>query len=98
MRLINADAIFPWYVMSFRGKIKPFECRFSMNDIRENLWNIPTVPAVSIKDMDILRRVVWGYDIPSPTVPEYVEHHKQIQEILKLIDTIIANAKGEKNE
>lgn len=33
-----------------------------------------------------LRNLVWGYDIPSPTVPEYREHHEQIQSILNHID------------
>ena len=28
---------------------------------------------------------VWDYDIPSPTVPEYIEHHEQIQDILNYI-------------
>lgn len=98
MRLIDADAVYPWFVDAFKGKIKPCDIRFSMNDIKCNLENIPTVPTVSIKDMEILRSVVWGHDIPSPTVPEYVKHHEQIQEILKLIDTIIANAKGERDE
>jgi hypothetical protein len=34
-----------------------------------------------------LRELVWGEDIPSPTCPEYVEHHACIQKILKFIDT-----------
>lgn len=34
-----------------------------------------------------LRELVYGFDIPSPTTPEYREHHKAIQEILKFIDT-----------
>ena len=33
-----------------------------------------------------IRLKVWLYDIPSPTVPEYIEHHEQITDILKLID------------
>lgn len=33
-----------------------------------------------------LREIVWGEDIPSPSVPEYVEHHESIQKILKFID------------
>jgi len=33
-----------------------------------------------------LRELVWMEDIPSPTVPEYVEHHESIQKILKYID------------
>lgn len=36
-----------------------------------------------------IQEAVWGMDIPSPTVPEYVEHHKQMQELLALIDTKI---------
>lgn len=28
---------------------------------------------------------VWKVDIPSPTVPEYVEHHKQMQCLMDLI-------------
>lgn len=33
-----------------------------------------------------IRNLVWLCDIPSPTVPEYIEHHEQIKSILKLID------------
>jgi len=33
-----------------------------------------------------LREFVWNQDIPHPTVPEYVEHHEQIQAILMFID------------
>ena len=36
-----------------------------------------------------LRDLVWGEDIPSPTVPEYREHHESIQKILKFIDSEI---------
>ena len=49
MRPIDADKIFPWYVEEFSEEkigeraIKPNEVRFSMNDIRENLDNIPTL-------------------------------------------------------
>lgn len=34
-----------------------------------------------------LRELVWGMDIPSPTIPEYVELHEKIQKILEFIDT-----------
>lgn len=27
---------------------------------------------------------LWDIDIPSPTVPEYVEHHEQVQELMQL--------------
>jgi hypothetical protein len=49
MRPIDADMIFPWYTEAFSEEvigekaIKPDEVRFSMNDIRENLDNIPTL-------------------------------------------------------
>lgn len=48
-RLIDANKIFPWYLKAFsvdevgeERAIGPDEPRFSMNDIRENLDNIPT--------------------------------------------------------
>jgi hypothetical protein len=37
-----------------------------------------------------LRELIWEKDIPSPTTPEYKEHHKDIQDILKFIDEEIA--------
>ncbi len=36
-----------------------------------------------------LRYQVWLRDIMHPTVPEYVEHHESIQEILTFIDDIL---------
>lgn len=36
-----------------------------------------------------VRYKVWGYDIPSPCCPEYREHHKACQDILKYIDSYI---------
>lgn len=51
VRLIDANKIFPWYLKAFSAEeageeraIGPDEVRFSMNDIRENLDNIPTEP------------------------------------------------------
>ena len=41
-----------------------------------------------------IQEAVWGMDIPSPTVPEYVEHHNQMQELLALIDTKIKEIDG----
>lgn len=48
-RLIDADAVYKWYLEAFKGQIKPNEIRFSINDIRDNLENIPTVDAVPVK-------------------------------------------------
>lgn len=38
--------------------------------------------------LDWLYVEVWGCDIPSPTVPEYIEHHRDIQYILKCIEKL----------
>lgn len=40
-----------------------------------------------------LRELVCDEDIPSPTVPEYVEHHESIQKILRAIDELILEVK-----
>ena len=49
MRLIDADAVYDWYLEAFKGRIGPEEVRFSMLDIKRNLLNIPTIEA---KDND----------------------------------------------
>lgn len=36
-----------------------------------------------------LRYIVWGEDIPHPTVPEYREHHESITKILGYIDDVL---------
>lgn len=36
--------------------------------------------------LDRIREEVWLHDIPSPTVPEYIEHHDAIQQIMLVID------------
>lgn len=38
--------------------------------------------------IDRIRFKVWLFDIPSPTVPEYIEHHEQIQHMLEEIDAV----------
>lgn len=49
MRLIDADAVWDWYIKEFSEEhlgdraIKPNECRFSMYDIVGNLNNIPEI-------------------------------------------------------
>lgn len=54
MRLIDADDVFRFYVEAFSRKnlgeraIQPNEIRFSMNDIRDNLDNMPTIDAVPV--------------------------------------------------
>lgn len=39
-----------------------------------------------INDLGDIRSLLWDYDIPSATCPEYVEHHNQIQHLMKLVD------------
>ena len=41
-----------------------------------------------------LRNLVWLEDIPSPTVPEYVEHHASITKILNYIDKEFLGEEG----
>ena len=36
--------------------------------------------------LDRIREEAWLHDIPSPTVPEYIEHHDAIQMIMLVID------------
>ena len=40
----------------------------------------------AIDALDEIRHALWEIDIPSPTVPEYVEHHEQVQSVWKLLD------------
>jgi hypothetical protein len=39
--------------------------------------------------IEYLREMVWSFDIPSPTTPEYAEHHEAMQVILQFIDNHI---------
>lgn len=43
-----------------------------------------------VEELQQLRELIWYEDIPSPSCPEYVEHHKSIQKILSALDKIIA--------
>lgn len=38
------------------------------------------------KALDRIREEVWLHDIPSPTVPEYIEHHETMQRLMLVID------------
>lgn len=40
----------------------------------------------ALEGLPAIRQAVWDVDITSPTIPEYREHHEQIQAILALID------------
>lgn len=47
-----------------------------------------------LNDLGDIRYALWEVDIPSPTVPEYVEHHQQIQELIALVDKKMAKYRG----
>lgn len=36
-------------------------------------------------DLEEIYNAIWDVDIPSPTVPEYREHHEQMVELMKLV-------------
>lgn len=38
-----------------------------------------------IDDLNEIFQELWDVDIPSPTVPEYIEHHEQIQGIMAVV-------------
>lgn len=69
------------------------ECEQAIEDIKRaaiiKLFNYEKIhedPVMLRNAIYGLREFVWGFDIPSPICPEYVEHHKQIQQILQFID------------
>lgn len=35
-----------------------------------------------------------GIDIQSPTCPEYIEHHRQVQSIMKIVDEKMDKYRG----
>ena len=40
---------------------------------------------MAIKAIHDIKEKVWEIDIPSPTIPEYIEHHEQVKSVLKVI-------------
>ena len=42
----------------------------------------------AIEALEQIRYALWEIDIPSPTVPEYIEHHRDVQNVMKRIDEI----------
>lgn len=41
---------------------------------------------VALRALEEIEYALWEIDIPSPTVPEYVEHHEQVQKVMQLVD------------
>ena len=79
MRLIDADAIYPWYMDAF--DFDPNEVRFSMNDIRDNLDNVPTHPTPSntLGALDCIERRLVSYKL-TDLVNEFEEILSHIRE------------------
>ena len=42
----------------------------------------------AIEALEQIRYALWGIDIPHSTVPEYIEHHRGVQSVMKKIDDI----------
>ena len=47
-------------------------------------------------DLEDIRSALWDIDIPSPTIPEYREHHEQIQQVIALVDEKMSKYRGKK--
>lgn len=83
MRLIDADSIYPWYVDAFKENkelgfkgIKPNEPRFSMNDIKENLDNIPTISSMQLYPDNSWTKVEDGLPEEFEDVLCYYEYYR----------------------
>lgn len=65
-------------------------CLIKQIDEQAATINAMLQAAANIKaKLHALRDLVWDKDIPSPTCPEYREHHEDIQCILRRIDAIL---------
>lgn len=47
-------------------------------------------------DLGDIRCALWDCDIPSPSCPEYVEHHRDITKLIALVDEKMAKYRGKK--
>ena len=45
-----------------------------------------------------IRNYVWDRDIPSPTCPEYIEHHNDCEEIMNFISEKMDMFRGKTNK
>ena len=39
-----------------------------------------------LQDLNEIYDKIWEVDIPSPTVPEYIEHHSEMKMLLRIVD------------
>lgn len=40
----------------------------------------------ALKALEEISYALWEIDIPSPTVPEYIEHHEGVQSVMEVAD------------
>lgn len=99
MRPIDADVVFPWYKNTFKD-IEPNDVRFSMLDIRDNLYNIQPIeiPRLDkirdeIEELDG-RYVIGDYAIYGENIPKYVK----LLDVLQIIDKYKAESEVENGE
>ena len=53
---------------------------------------------MAIEALNDIKEKVWEIDIPSPTIPEYVEHHEQVKSVLKVIYNWLTKLEEADNE
>lgn len=44
------------------------------------IWKQDAVDA-----LEQVLNLLWGIDIPSATIPEYIEHHEQVQSVMAVV-------------
>lgn len=75
---------------NFDGGVKNSDLSKSLAMAIKALGHQPCDDCISrqqaIEALDEIRHALWEIDIPSPTVPEYVEPHEQVQSVWKLLD------------
>lgn len=50
---------------------------------------------LAVEAIESIRGCIWDVDIPSPTVPEYVEHHEQMQMLMRKCDAWLSTIERE---
>lgn len=53
---------------------------------------------MAIKAIHDIKEKVWEIDIPSPTIPEYIEHHNQVASVLIVIYDWLTKLEEAENE
>ena len=48
----------------------------------------------ALEALEQIRYALWGIDIPHSTVPEYIEHHRSVQDVMERVDVIRKKMEG----